>query len=130
MEHTFSEVSFAAWLSRMAVLSGRVRAGRTQRHLAASHAGSAERFAFVRATALSGPVSRAMQVNAIFKDLAIITKDQGMMLGSFGPTGWTAAVCRRRARPRSTHRPRSARARAAALSSCLRSLGWQPGCGE
>ena len=98
MEHTFSEVSFAAWLSRIAVLSGRVRAGRTQRHLAASHAGSAERFAFVRATALSGPVSRAMQVNAIFKDLAIITKDQGMMLGSFGPTGWTAAVCRRRAR--------------------------------
>jgi hypothetical protein len=39
-----------------------------------------------------------MQVNAIFKDLAIITKDQGMMLGSFGPTEWTAAVCRRRAR--------------------------------
>ena len=94
MEHTFSEVSFAALLSRIAVLSGRVRAGRTQRHWAASHAGSAERFAFVRATALSGRVSRAMQVNAIFKDLAIITKDQGMMLGSTQRT----RCCRRRAR--------------------------------
>ena len=116
MEHTFSEVS-SPWLhgsvSRIEAQrsqSGRVRAGRVQRHWAASHAGSAERFAFVRATALSGRVSRAMQVNAIFKDLAIITKDQGMMLGSAQRT----RCCFRRAWLE--HSP-------AAVGSCTRGCG-------